>query len=126
MVRIEVDGVNDVSGIELPVGPGDARPGTGTIDGVVLDPKGVPAPSVRVEACQSNDPRRTAGTTSRDDGTFTVKRLKATPYDLRVSSPLGKGQLRRISPGAKVTIQLNPPTSVTGIVVTGSIPEGVS
>lgn len=84
-----------------------------SLEGVVLDQHGAPAPEVRVSAIVSegvphagNAPRFTL---SAADGTFRIEGLsERMRYELEASSALeGSGKLSQVTPGQHVTLKLS-------------------
>jgi len=121
-VTVEPDGIHDLRGVEVVLArrelQGEERaPAEGVIDGVVLRTTGVAAGGVRVQAEQSDNPRITAGTFARGNGTFTLKNLRGEYYDVFVTGDAGEGRVERVAVGSRTTIHLAPPTRVSGHVV---------
>ena len=121
-VTVEPDGIHDLLGVEVSVHcrewEEEGRPlAQGVIDGVVLRASGVAAGGVRVQAQDSTNPRITAGTFARGNGTFTLKNLRGDYFDVFVTSEEGEGRVERVAVGSRTTIRLAPPTRVSGRVV---------
>jgi len=119
-VRVEVDGKNDITGVEIIVS-GSAAPaeesGQGTIKGSVIKEDGTPAADVRVEGRAVGNPGRSYGATTADDGTFELDELRGPVFDLTVSSDLGIAKQQAVPVGTTVTLKLTPPSSLSGYVV---------
>lgn len=120
-VPITVDGTTDVKGVEVIVQrEEEASEGTATIAGIVLDPAGVPAANVRVDARRVDNPRETAGGTTEPDGRFELTKLRGMVYDLTVHDAIGIAQESAVAVGSDITIRLEAPALVGGVVVSAS------
>ena len=116
-IRVEVDGINPVDGIEVILNSWAKAEGDGLIQGTVLDPAGQPLADVWVRAALSADPRETTRAKTEEDGAFTLSKLPGEFYDLSVTCVQGEGELEGVPVGAKVTLRLVEPTRVSGTVV---------
>lgn len=120
-VTITVDGRTDVTGVEIVVQPEpEESEGDGMIAGTVLDPSGSPAAGVRVDARRVDNPRETAGTTTEQDGTFQLAALRGLAYDVSVDDAAGIAEESAVTVGSEITIQLEAPAVIGGVVVTAS------
>jgi protocatechuate 3,4-dioxygenase beta subunit len=120
-LSVTVDGQTDIAGLEIVVQPDPEKmEGEGMIAGVVLDPSGAPAANVRVDARRVDNPRETAGTTTETDGTFELTKLRGMVYDVSVDDAIGIAEEPTVTVGSEITIQLEAPASVSGVVVTAS------
>ncbi|MCL4694831.1 MAG: carboxypeptidase regulatory-like domain-containing protein, partial [Candidatus Hydrogenedentes bacterium] len=120
-LSVTVDGQTDVKGLEIVVQPDpEEREGEGIIAGVVLDPSGSPAANVRVDARRIDNRRETAGTTTGADGRFELSKLRGMAYDVSVDDAIGIAEESAVTVGSEITIQLEAPASISGIVVTAS------
>ncbi len=117
-VPVDVDGTNDVTGLEIVVQPEpDAKEGAGTIAGVVLSPTGTPAANVRVDAKRVDNPRETAGASTDEDGRFELTKLRGVAYDIAVDDTVGMAKQPAITVGSDITIRLQAPAVIGGVVV---------
>jgi hypothetical protein len=76
----------------------------GSLSGVVRDPDGVPLAGVEVDSSVLRRP-----TTTRADGTWTIGPLRAGPYEVSISDPLGRVEHERRT----ATVSLGQQTVVT-------------
>jgi len=129
-VPVEVDGVNDVTGVKLvlkrPEAPkaADGTDGEGTIRGTVLAPDGRPAENVTVSAegqAAGFDPTammaQPQSAVTDAEGAFTLGNLDKATYDLSVKSALGNVEEPGVAVGDTVTLRLQPPTRLAGHVL---------
>lgn len=119
-VAVQVDGLTDVTNVELIVEPGvprTAEEGQGVIRGTVVAQTGERVAEVRVEAKQTGNPRRTYGTTTEADGSFELTGLVGPLYDLEVNSDLGTAKQPLVAVGSSVKLQLTTPAAIRGVVV---------
>lgn len=120
-LQIEVDGINDITGLKVPLPeprPATAwQPGSGIITGKVIAPSGAPVPDVRVEAKRSDMPHMTGGAATGKDGAFAITRLDGMAYDLSVKCDLGVGSQAAVPVGSDVELRLAAPARVSGVVV---------
>ncbi|MBI2433527.1 MAG: carboxypeptidase regulatory-like domain-containing protein [Candidatus Hydrogenedentes bacterium] len=117
---VEVDGVNDVTGLVLTVDrpSGPSAPGRGEISGVVQAADGLPVPSAKVEAMIFGVPVTTA--TTGEDGTFKISGLRPSTYDLTARKDKEEASLKKVELGSNVTLKMAPATHVSGLVVNAS------
>ena len=121
-VPVEVDGINDITGLEIIVEPEeeeeDENAETGNeIAGIVLSPSGSPVVEVQVEAKFAMNSMVTSEASTNMEGRFKLVKLQGGAYNLYVKCDQGIGHVDNVSIGSDVTIQLVPPAIVSGQVV---------
>lgn len=116
VTQVEVDGINDVDGVEVTLRP-DTSAGEGTIQGMVVSASGGPVSDARVTAKLGFMPMELASAVTGMDGTFTLEGLKGGEFILTATSDQGMAEQPDVAVGAQVTLRLQPASRVSGIVV---------
>ncbi len=111
IVYVEADGTSKIEGLVL-----TAKKRSTSITGVVIDPSGVPAPDLAIEAGPAGSPAmRTLRAMTGPDGRFVFEKLEGPRhYDLVVSSHVGVAVQQKVEVGEEVTLQLIPPNRLAG------------
>lgn len=128
-VSVEVDGVNDVTGVLLSVAGEVEVPGGGLISGYVVDHIGNRVAGVEVEARQAGFGHRRAQAvaTTNDEGAFTLAKLASGAHHLTASKAgFDKAESGDVEAnGGVVQITLNRFATISGTVITrdGTSPE---
>ncbi|MBM3289425.1 MAG: hypothetical protein FJY92_04670, partial [Candidatus Hydrogenedentes bacterium] len=119
--RVETDGVNDVTGIDMVIAKGTPKsvtpPAQGSIKGTVVGVDGTPVAEARVEGRMVGNPAMNYGATTGADGTFELNELRGPVFDLSVSADEGIAKQAAVPVGTNVTLRLTPPASLSGRVV---------
>jgi protocatechuate 3,4-dioxygenase beta subunit len=96
--------------------PPPAEPGGETaLQGQVLRPDSLPAPGVQLTAVRPGDPDTVAGVTD-EEGRFRLGVVPGSVHDLYARGPAGVGELHDVAAGQEVTLRLEPPARISGLV----------
>lgn len=113
--EVVVDGVNDVTGIQVVIQRRES--GTGALTGVVIDAQGAPVAGALVRASNADREFQRGGTNTDENGRFQFTDLRGTSFNVSVEDEKGVGKLTGVAAGSDVTVRLSPPTALSGFVV---------
>jgi len=113
---VTVDGVSDVSGLEIIISPEAAR--GSIITGIVVDQAGEGVADATVTAEGALGPIGQATGVTDDAGRFEITGLRDMFYDLSVVTDEGAASEKRAAVGSDVRLQLQDLASIEGTVLT--------